>query len=139
MQDASCTRDNCTDEYDRADDEYPYHPQSDYYNAYNDDTHNHATSQAAYGDTYGDMGEQDTHFQEQTTNTQEFYNLMIPVPEPGKERALATIQHSVTNINLDSYCTRHMMPCYALENAEPCKRTIIVGNKDILLKIHSQK
>ena len=40
------------------------------------------------------------------------------------------------DINLDSYCTRHMTPCYELEKPEPCVVDIMVGNKEKLQSTH---
>ena len=55
--------------------------------------------------------------------------------EPG-ERVLAARQHSVYDINLDSYCTRHMTACFTLENPEPYEVDIMVGNKETLRSTH---
>ena len=40
------------------------------------------------------------------------------------------------SINLDSYCTRHMTPCYELRNPKPCVVNIMVGNKEMLKSTH---
>ena len=55
--------------------------------------------------------------------------------EPG-EKVLAARQHSVYDINLDSYCTRHMTPCFTLENSEPYEVDLMVGNKETLRSTH---
>ena len=52
------------------------------------------------------------------------------------ESVLAARQHSIYDINLDSYCTRHMTPCFSLENAESYEVNIIVGNKETLRSTH---
>ena len=54
---------------------------------------------------------------------------------PG-ESALAVRQHSIYDINLDSYCTRHMTPCFSLEDSVQYEVDIMVGNKEILRSTH---
>ena len=57
---------------------------------------------------------------------------------PG-ESAFAVRQHSMYDINLDSSCTRHMTPCFSLEDAERYEVDIMVGNKEILSSTHKGK
>ena len=53
------------------------------------------------------------------------------------ECAVAARQHSMYDINLDSYCMRHMLPCFSLENPEQYMWWILimVGNKEVLKSI----
>ena len=41
------------------------------------------------------------------------------------------------NIKLNSYCTRHLAPCYELHHVKPCVVNIMVGNKEMLQSTHS--
>ena len=41
-----------------------------------------------------------------------------------------------SQVNADSYCTRHMTPFYPLENKLPFRTPIMVGNKQILYSTH---
>ena len=50
--------------------------------------------------------------------TQGVFNLMVRVMDDSTECGVAARQHSMYDINLDSYCTRHMTPCFSLENPE---------------------
>jgi len=61
--------------------------------------------------------------------------MMRVLDEPG-ESVLAARQHSIYDNNLDSYCTRHMPPCFSLENAEAYEVNIMVGNKETLKSTH---
>ena len=92
-----------TDEYEQAEDGYPYHPSSDYYNSYQ-----HGA-----------------------------YNVMVKVLG-AKENATMVANFACSlSMNLDSYCTRHMTPCYELQNPKPCVVNIMVGNKEMLKSTHS--
>ena len=62
---------------------------------------------------------------------------MIRVLEPGEERALATIQHSVTDIGLLLHQAYDAF--YALEDAEPCEVTISYGWQQGHAKVYSQR
>ena len=110
-----------TDEFERAQDGYPYNPNSDYYQAYNE--------------AYAEENKQydDTTAEEQSPG---FFSVMMRVLDEPGESVLAARQHSVYDINLDSYCTRHMTPCFSLENAEAYEVNIMVGNKETLRSTH---
>ena len=101
-----------TDEYDVDSDGYCYYPNSDYYYTYRDDNG------------------------EQKQEEQGVYNLMVRILEPNEDKALVAAASPNFNINLDSYCTRHMTPCYELHNQEPCVVNIMVGNKELLQSTH---
>ena len=60
---------------------------------------------------------------------------MVQVVDSG-DRAMATGALSKFDINLDSYCTRHMTPCFLLEKPVPCVVDIVVGNKERLQSTH---
>ena len=62
-------------------------------------------------------------------------NLMLQVIEPD-EAAMAVRQHLVYDINLDSYCTHHMMPCFSLEEPQKYEVDIMVGNREKLRSTH---
>ena len=64
------------------------------------------------------------------------HTLMIRVLGDVSERAMATGHVSKYDINLDSYCTRHMTPCFLLEQQQPCVVDIMVGNKEKLTSTH---
>ena len=57
---------------------------------------------------------------------------MVNVFDTSEELVMAAWQHSVYDINLDSYCTRHMTPCFSLEQPEKFEVGIMVGNKEKL-------
>ena len=61
---------------------------------------------------------------------------MVRVLDSSDERAVAVRQHSVYGINLDSYCTRQMMLCFSLEQTQPFRVDVMVGNKEILHSTH---
>ena len=63
------------------------------------------------------------------------YNLVVQVVnDSDKARAAGSI--SKFDINLDSYCTRHMNPYFLLEQPKPCVVDIVVGNKEKLQSTH---
>ena len=109
-----------TDEYERADDGYGYNPSSDYYDTYNQE------GQAYNSNAYEYKEEEQPGI----------FNLMVRVLEPTEDKAMVTAFRSNLDINLDSYCTRHMTPCYELQNQVPCVVSIMVGNKDVLKSTH---
>ena len=49
---------------------------------------------------------------------------------------MAAGQVSKYDINLDSYCMRHMTPCFLLGQQQPCVVDIMVGNKEKLTSTH---
>ena len=102
-----------TDEYEQAEDGYPYHPASDYYDSY--------------------QGNNEQEEEEQ----QGVYNVMVKVLGAKENASMVANFASSLNINLDSYCTRHMTPCYELQNPKPCVVNIMVGNKEVLKSTHS--
>ena len=102
-----------TDEFEAGEDGYPYNPNSDYYDSYSTNS--------------GD------HYEEKQHGV---YNLMIRVLNEHEDKALVATYESNLKINLDSYCTRHMTPCYELQDQEPCVVNIMVGNKEILQSTH---
>ena len=110
----SCTAQQAhvsTDEYERAEDGYPYHQYSDYYDVYNKEK------------------------EECETNSQHgLYSLMVRVLGDTQEKAMAAGHVSKYDINLDCYCTRHMTPCLLLEQQQPC----VVGNKEKLSSTHKE-
>ena len=61
---------------------------------------------------------------------------MMQVLDKLGESALATKQHSIYDINLDSSCMRNMVQCFAFEHAERCEVNIMVGNKETLRSTH---
>ena len=65
-----------------------------------------------------------------------FFSVMMRVLDEPGESVLTARQHSIYDINLDSYCTRHMTPCFSLENAESYEVNIMVGNKGTLRSTH---
>ena len=92
---------------------------SDYYSNFEEEHHEQEN-----GEDYNEQSQYGT------------YNVMVRVLEPSGEKACAVHQHSIFDINLDSYCTRHMTPCYELEKQEPCVVDIMVGNKEKLKSTH---
>ena len=105
-----------TDEFERAQDVYAYNPQSDYYQAYSEAYADE--SKQAYDDTNG--GEE---------QVQGFFSVMMRVLDEPGESALATRQHSICDINLDSNCTRHMTPCFSLNMPRDVRSTSDHGGK----------
>ena len=61
-----------TDEYERADDGYPYNPHSDYYDVYRDSSTNATSPHDTYNDTYSNANLSETDFQGQTTKDKDF-------------------------------------------------------------------
>ena len=112
-----------TDEFDRASDGYPYYPHSDYYQAYAEDCEEEK-QQSVEESGAGEHG------------TQGVFSLMVRVMDNSTECAVAARQHSMYDINLDSYCTRHMTPCFSLESPEHYVVDIMVGNKEVLQSTH---
>ena len=102
------------DEYEQAEDGYPYNPSSDYYNSY-----------------------QDNNEQEEEEQQHGVYNVMVKVLGAKENATMVANFASSLSINLDSYCTRHMTPCYELQNPKPCVVNIMVGNKEMLKSTHS--
>ena len=60
---------------------------------------------------------------------------MVLVVDDG-DKAMAAGSISKFDINLDSYCTRHMTPCFLLEQPKPCVVDIVVDNKEKLQSTH---
>ena len=111
-----------TDEFEQAPDGYPYYPQSDYYDSYNNDAYTNYSHN--YQQEQEDVLEHEAVKGESTPG---IFNLMVRVLDSPRERAVAVRQHSVYDINLDSYCTRHMTPCFSLEQPQPCQVDVMVG------------
>ena len=63
--------------------------------------------------------------------------MMVKVLGAKENASMVANFASSLNINLDSYCTRHMTPCYELQNPKPCDVNIMVGNKEVLKSTHS--
>ena len=96
-----------TDEFDQAYDGYPYFPQSDYYNSYAEpNVEEHKQEQVEH--------------ESNNEASRGFFSVMVQVLDSSEELAMAARQHSVYDINLDSYCTCHMTPCFSLEQPELC-------------------
>ena len=53
------------------------------------------------------------------------------------EQAGAVRQHSVYDINLDSYYTRHLTSYFSIELAQPFQIDVMVGNKEVLQSTHT--
>ena len=103
-----------TDEYERADGGYAYNPQSDYYNTYNEDM-DECEDKSQHG----------------------IYSLMVRVVDDSGDTGMTAGSISKFARNLDSYCTRHMTPCFLLEQPKPCVVDIVVGNKERLQPTHN--
>ena len=99
------------------------YPNSDYYQSYAE----------AYADESKQAYDDSNVGDEQVPG---FFSVMMRVLDEPGESVLAARQHSIYDINLDSYCTRHMTPCFSLENAEAYEVNIVVGNKETLQSTH---
>ena len=84
--------------YEQAEDGSPY---SDYYDSY--------------------QGNNEQEEEEQ----QGVYNVMVKVFGAKENASMVANFASSLNINLDSYCMRHMTPCYELQNPKPCVVNIL--------------
>ena len=104
-----------TDEFEQAEDGYPYHPSSDHYQSYQYNNEQEEEEQQQHG----------------------IYNVMLRVLSAHENTAMVANFATSLSINLDSYCTRHMTPCYELRNPKPCVVNIMVGNKEMLKSTHS--
>ena len=93
-----------TDEFDQAYYGYPYFQQSDYYDSYAEPTVDELKQERVEHEPNGEA-------------SQGFFSVMVRVLDSSEELVMAARQHSIYDINLDSYCTHHMMPCFSLEQS----------------------